>query len=307
MSTPLRHGSYPCSFDSTTINDVRSVAYNSGVTNMIAIPGGAVTAALIAANYADPKITITTGDIQTVLSTCTLTAGQSVAAGAWEVQYQKRLAGGTFASSTNHVTLNGTDGFLYWTSISASQDAADGAEGTLELIPLSGGASPGYTAPITENTSQSLAGSPAINSRLALGPVYANGTAVAGVTKVTINSGLKVESGSRASGAIFQTQVSITQRTPTIEIEVLNPAMISTLDSIISAFSGTGVVVYLQKVAATGGGRVAFATTEHVSFSASTGAWNVTGQNVSGMGDVTTTISAQIVGNLSQSLATAIS
>jgi hypothetical protein len=307
MTLPLRHGIYPCSFDTTTINDVRSVAYNSGVTNMIATPGGSVNAALIAANYADPKITFTTGDIQTCLSTCTLTNGQSVAAGAWEVQYQKRTNGGVFTGSTAHVTLNGTDGFLYWTSISASQDAADGAEGTLELIPLSGGASPGYTSPVAENVSQSLAGSPAINSRLALGPVYANGTAIAGVTKVTINSGIKAESGSRASGAIFQTQVSITDRKPTIEIEVLNPAMISTLDSIISAFSGTGVVVYLQKVAATGGGRVAFATAEHVSFSASTGAWNVTGQNVSGMGDVTTTISAQIVGTVTQALATAIS
>jgi hypothetical protein len=33
----------------------------------------------------------------------------------------------------------------------------------------------------------------------------------------------------------------------------------------------------------------------------------VTGQNVSGMGDVTTTISAQIVGTITQALATAIS
>lgn len=307
MTTPLRHGSYPCSFDTTTINDVRSVAVNSAVTNMIAIPGGAVNASLVAMNFADPKITITTGDIQTILATCGVSTGQSVAAGAFEVQFQKRANGGIFAGSGSHVTLNGTDGFLYWTSITATQDAADGAEGTLELIPLSGGANPGYTAPFAANTSQSLAGSPTINSRLALGPIYANGTAVAGVTRVTINPGLTVESGSRASGALFNTQVSITQRTPTIEIEVLNPAMNNTLNPFISAMSGTGVVVYLQKVAATGGGRVAFATTEHVSFSCSTGAWNVTGTNVSARGDATTTIMANIVGTLTTSTGTAIS
>ena len=306
MTTALRHGSYPCSFDTTTINDVRSVQVNSAVTNMLAIPGGAVNVALAAMNYADPKITITTGDIQTVLATCGVTSGQAVAAGAFEVQYQKRANGGIFTSGSNHVTLNGTDGFLYWTSISATQDAADGAEGTLELIPLSGGANPGYTAPFAANTSQSLAGSPTINSRLALGPVYANGTAVSGVTRVTINPGLTVESGSRASGAIFHTQVSITQRAPTIELEVLNPAMNSTLNPFISAASGT-TTVYLQKVAATGGGRVAFATTEHVSFSFSTGAWNVTGTNVSARGDATTTIMAQIVGTLTTSTGTAIS
>lgn len=306
MTTPLRHGSYPCSFDTTTINDVRSVAVNSAVTNMIAIPGGSIRAALVAMNFADPKITITTGDIQTILATCGVSTGQAVAAGAFEVQFQKRANGGIFAGSGSHVTLNGTDGFLYWTSITATQDAADGAEGTLELIPLSGGANPGYTAPFAANVSQSLAGSPTINSRLALGPVYANGTQVVGVTRVTINPGLVIDSGTRADGAIFNTQVSATQGTPTIEIEVLNPAMNNTLNPFISAASSTSTV-YFQKVAATGGGRVAFATAEHVSFSFTTGAWNVTGTNVSARGDATTTIMANIVGTLTTSTGTAIS
>lgn len=306
MTTPLRHGAYVCSFDSTTINDVRSVQVNSAVTNMLAIPGGAVNVALAAMNYADPKITITTGDIQTILATCTVSAGQAVAAGAFEVQFQKRANGGIFVSGGNHVTLNGTDGFLYWTSISATQDAADGAEGTLEIFPLSGGANPGYTAPFAANTSQSLAGSPAINSRLALGPVYINGSAAVGVTRVTINPGLTVEGGTRSDGALFHTQCGITQRAPTIELEVLNPALNNTLNPFISAASGTSTV-YLQKVAATGGGRVAFATTEHVSFAFGTGAWNVTGTNVSARGDATTTIMAQIVGTLTTSTGTAIS
>lgn len=307
MTTPLRHGSYPCSFGTTTINDVRSVQVSSAVTNMLAIPGGSVDVALAAMNFADPKVTITTGDIQTVLATCGVTSGEAVAAGAWEVQYQRRASGGTFAGSGSHVTLNGTDGFMYWTSITASQDAADGAEGTLEMFVLSGGASPGYTSPISASTSQNLTGSPAINARHALGPVYVNGSAAVGVTRVTINPGLTVSGGTRSDGALFHTQCSIDTRMPTIELEVLNPALNNTLNPFISAFSGSGIVVYLQKVAATGGGRVAFATAQHLSFSTTTGAWNVTGTNVSARGDVTTTIMAQIVGTLTTSAATAIS
>ena len=294
MTTPLRHGSYPCSFDTTTINDVRSVQVNTAVTNMMAIPGGSISSALNAINYADPKISITTGDIQTIFATCGPVSGQSVAAGAWEVQFQKRVSGGTFAGSGAHVTLNGTDGFLYWTQLTATQDVADGAEGTLELFPLSGGANPGYTAPFAVNTSQSLTGSPAINSRLALGPVYAQGSALAGVTRVTINTGLTVNGGTRSDGALFHTQCSIEQRTPSIEFGVINPALAGTLGPFITAFSGSGIVVYLQKVSS-GGGRVAFATAQHVSISSTTGTWQITNQQVSARGDVVTTVKADIV------------
>jgi len=306
MTTPLRHGSYPSSFDTTTINDVRSVSYNSAVSNMLAIAGGSTDIALSAMNFADPKITFTTGDIQTILATCSAATGQSVAAGAWEVQFQKRLNGGRFAGTGSHTTLNGTDGFLYWTSITATQDAPDGAEGTLELFPLSGGANPGYTSPVVQNTSQSLAGSPAINSRLALGPVYANGSQVVGVQRVTINCGNMVSGGTRSDGALFHTQCSIEKREPTIEVEVINPAIGNTLNPFISALSGSGVVVYLQKVSG-GGGRVAFATTQHVSFSSTAGSWNFVSHSVTGQGDVTSIFRAQIHGPLSFSTGTAIS
>lgn len=301
MTTPLRHDVYPCSFDALTVNDIRSVNVSPSVSHMVMIPGGATRPDGFAMNYADPTISITTGDIATVLGSTGVATGLSVSGATWEIQYEKRASGGTYAGTLSHVTLNGTDGFLYVTSISAEQDSAECASLDATFVALSGGASPGYTAPFSVNTSQTLTGTPDVPLRHALGPVYCNGSLIAGVQSVKIDPGIKHEA-KRSDGGVFPTACVVVEQQPMVEVSVLNPALVdeSTLGPFISALSGSGIVVYLQAVSP-GGGRVASGTGSHVSFTSATGVWAVTSQNGTARGDVVTTFQAKLTAAISVS------
>lgn len=294
MTTPLRHDVYPCSFGDLTVNDVRSVQVTPGVTHMMMVPGGNVIADGIAMAFAEPVVNITTGDVATVIAATGMATGLSVSAGAWEVQWEKRAPGGAYAGSTSHVTLNGANGFLYATSLTAEQDSADGAELACSFMALS---SDGYTAPITVNTSQSLVGTPDVPLRHSLGPVYVNGTLIAGVTSIRIDSGLTIEA-KRSDGGVFPVACMVTKREPMVELSVLNPALIdeAALGPFISALSSTGIVAYLQAVAP-GGGRAAGNSGTHISVSSNTGVWQVTNQQGTAGQDVVTTVQAKLTTN----------
>jgi hypothetical protein len=290
MTTPLRHEIYVSSVDSLTINDMRSVTLSPGVSHLVMIPGGALSPDGIAMNYADPTVNITSGDIATVVAATGVATGL-VGSSAWEVQYEKRASGGAYAGSTSHVTLNGTNCLLYTTSISAQQDAAEGAEIQATLVALS---SDGYTAPFAVNVSQSLTGTPDVPLRHALGPVYCNGSLIAGVTDFKLDTGIKIEA-KRSDGGVFPVTCHVVERQPMVEFSVLNPALIdeSNLGPFISALSGSGVVGYLQAISP-GGGRVAGATGSHISITAATGVWVCTNQQGTARGDVVTTFQAKL-------------
>lgn len=290
MTAPLRHDAYPCSIDSLTINDIRSVTVSPAVSHMVMIPGGARLPDGIAMNYADPTVSFVTGDIATVIGSLGASTGLT-GSSAWEVQYQKRAAGGTYAGSTSHVTLNGTNCFAYANTITAQQDAAEGAELAFTMMALS---SDGATAPFAVNTSQSLTGTPDVPLRHSLGPVYCNGSAIAGVTDVKVDFGHKVEA-KRTGGVLFPEACVIVESQPMVEFSVLNPALIdeASLGPFISALSSSGVIVYLQAVSP-GGGRAAGASGTHISITAATGVWAATNQTATARGDVVTTFQAKL-------------
>lgn len=286
-----RHDLFCWSFDGTTLNDIRNVNENPGVQQMVMTAGGNVTPTSRALSHADPKINITTADLATLLGLVSPSTGLKVSS-AWEGQYEKRADGGVYSGSGSHVTLNGTNGYLCINAINAEQDNVQGADAEVEFHPLS---SDGMSVPVTVNLSQSLAGSPDVPARFALGPVYANGTEIA-ATKANIQFGKKV-GGKRAGGALFLRTVNVEERLPGIEITVIDPTLCdeAKLNYFLGAMSGTGVVVYLLKVNP-GAGRVDGATGAHISFSCASGVWVMTGQQASAQGDVMTTFRADLTG-----------
>ena len=171
----LRHGIFPATFDSLELTQLLDFAIRSGNTKAIITPGGMIDPKAVITAMADPEIALSTGNLG-VLSSVSPTAGLAITS-AGTVRFQKRVDGGTFATSTAHVTVSSSKGFLYPTRLTAQQDDAAGARLELLYKPLS---SSGLAVPLTVNTSVNLdsAEPPAFVNQYFLGPLYIGGSEV---------------------------------------------------------------------------------------------------------------------------------
>lgn len=302
-----RYSVYPSSFvyaAGVSTLDVSQIINHSVRTNSShqeVIPGGNLDRSAVVLVSADPMITFRTGDLKTVLDVVTITAGLNATNGA-TIRYQRRIDGGTFAGGATNYTLTSSKGFLYPTSITASQDDTEGAIVECSYVPLS---SDGLADPVNETASVTFTTPvPAFNQVYHLGPVYHNAAEIEGVTRVTIDPGIQYRAF-RGDGDVFATVGTIIRRSPTITVTTVNLDFTTTIAAQFNAPLAGTLACYFWKATA-GGSRVAAITAGHCKISAATGAFNADNFSVSDNGDGTFDINIMPTGTIAFSSASAI-
>lgn len=271
------------------IYQVKDTSYDPGLTVAQHHYSGGVSPQQSDIVSGDPVVSITSGDIVTILDGIDATAGLAVSAGTVTVPIKNRSAGGLFASGSNHHTLSATHGLLIPVSISASQDEEDGAQIQLEFHAAS---SSGLANPITHNASQA-AGSQTFTAVHDLGPAKVNGTTIVGIKSITVNFGINVNK-QRYSGYPFcqLAGMTINEAIPSIEFEFEDIASLHAFATF-TALSTTCVVYFRKRMS--GGLRVAEATEEHVAFTLTNGIYTL--ESAKGSGRDNYTNSAKVYGH----------
>ena len=300
----MRYTLYTATLNSTTaLVQMDGWSVKPGVQRATIIPGGLIDVAHIGIAGATPSVSLTTRDLSTFLTTITISAGLACTASS-TFALQERLDGGTLnpTSTATHETVTAAKGFVYPTSITASQEGNDGAtlEGT--FIPLWNGT----LNPLVWNTGVAIntLTVPSFASRYFLGPVYHNGTVINGVTNVTVNPGINYTPRAFA-GDPYAKIGSIVTRTPSISFTVTEAAAAGTLTTLFGSAVNTSFAIYLQKGVASAT-RVAAATTQHIKISTTAGDWGADDISVSGNEDGTVTFTVIPAAALACSLASAI-
>jgi hypothetical protein len=281
ITTHERFTSYPCNFDSLTVNHVRNVALSPACTDYLITPGGAVDPQLCAAAFFDPAFSITSGDLATILAAVSPTAGLALST-LTQIQLQQRADGGTFLGAGNHFVGTGYKGFLAVDEISGAQDDKNGASIKLKWW----GLYDGTHAPLTLQSAQNLTGTVAYNALFRMSEVVFEGSKLLGVESVSVKPGLKV-STKRSSGGIYPDVSSIIGRDSTIEIHGTNLAVGSAVGPGVDAIS-SGLTVYFALI--NGSGSV------NVSFTAPSGGYKLQNIGASGTSDAKAGIIAKIAG-----------
>lgn len=297
---PDLHEIYPSKLVSglTTLylNGLDQVDPQPGIETLEAMIAGSVDPQIIATAFAEPKVKVTARDLGTILAAISITNGFAVTTSA-TFQFQKRVNGGVYTSGSAHISLTATGGLLYAEEFGAKQDDKEGADISLTFCPTFDGTN----LPLVVNTAVALAGTPSVAALFALGPVIFEGAQVTGVQSVRVKTGIEVQF-KRADGELYSRIVVIVKRKPTIEIELLNQALAATL-----TLGGTypitsGITAYLQKVVP-GGGRVAYATAEHISVTAAAGAYKLESLSGSKADNAMLKLTVMPTGTLSMSAA----
>lgn len=277
----MADGVYDAVLGALTLKQVSNTTYSEGKTVIAATKSGDVDPAQYYANRAEPKATFESTDIAGVLGGISVTAGLSISSGTITIPYRKRAQGATFAGSSAHVALSGTNGLLIPTSFSSSQDQ-EASTVSLELWFRS---TDGATDPVTSATGASLA-SQSFNVSYDHGPVLVNASEVAEVTGFTVNPGIEVRA-KRYQGLPFPTALYIVQRRPTIDLEFEDFDDAEAFVGTVTAMSSCAC--YMRKLA-DGSSHVAEATAEHVKFSFTDGIVTLETLSASGTEDGTATV-----------------
>lgn len=255
---------YDAPFGGTTIRQIRGTDFSQNVQKFVERYSGGLDPQLIAVLSAEPKINVRTGNLA-CLSSISPTTGLAVtSSGTIVFPWQARASGSTFVSGSNHYSLSSTLGLIIPQTITASQDAQEGATLALEFMAAS---SDGATNPVAINGSVALASQAFVASH-GLGPVVADGTTIGGLKSSTVTFGLSA-STDRYSGLPFAgiDGIFLGERDPMLEIEFENKATAVTLGMLSAA---TTVIAYYRKFA-DGSTRVTNNTSEHVAVTFSGG------------------------------------
>lgn len=209
-------------------------------------------------NGSNPAATFTSMDVATILAANTANfanAGLQVSSGSLVFPLRIRSAGSTYAGSGAHTTISSANGLIIPRSLSVPGKGAASID--LECLFES---TDGRTIPLTTTTNASLSNG-SFNAMYRLYPCSVNGSAVAGVSNVTVNFGITVENNGDLDGFIYPTEHYITQTDPTIDITFKDEAAFETYGPLFTA--QTAAVINLQKMAA-GSTVVDVATEEHI-------------------------------------------
>lgn len=280
---------YPAVFDGTYINQLDSVDPAPGVEDLIAQAGGTVYPSANAMAFADPRVKLSSRDVQSVLAGVGLLSGKAVSTLA-KIQYQKRANGGIYNGNNVHVSLSSTVGFLYIEEFGAQQGAKEGADISLSYVALYDGTN----APLVVNINQALGGSPAVNAVHQLGPVVLEGAQLLGVQKWRFKTGIEF-TVKGADGEQSARIGSITKQMAQIEIEGHNLTILNSTGFFKQKMT-SGLTCYLQKVDPAQGA-IAYGTGGHISLSATQGNYSVTGISGSKGDSAVSKITVNILNN----------
>lgn len=282
MATSTTYSLFPASFvhagGTLNLQQLQDVGLQPDARKALVIPGGALDAGAVLMPMAEPRARFVTRDLTTLLGTVSLLTGLACT-GACTLRYQKRTNGGTFATSTSHVTLAGSSGgFVSVDEITAEQDAQDGCRANCSFWPFS---SDGITVPIapTDSVDFDAASQPAFTSAFFLGPAYLDSTEIDGVVGCTIRSGINFRL-LRQGGEPHQRTGHIVERTPEIRLRILKVNYLTTM-GLFGAALGASLKVYMAK-GVHGGARVSYGSSVHLKVTVSAGDWTPDSVQVAG-------------------------
>lgn len=279
-----RHGIFPASFDSLDVAQIGSASIQNGNSKSMVTPGGALDTAAVIQAFADPRCALDTQNLG-VLSTVSPTVGLAVST-AFAFRYQKRVDGGTFATSTAHTKVGGTKGFLYPSRLRVKQDDPEGAQLELAFVPLYDGTN-AVLVPANSQNFDSGVPVPAFTAIFYQGPFYLAGSQIDGVTGFEVDFGIEYRPV-RNDGDVYARSGFIVRRRPQIQVTLNNVAYLATRGFFGSAYTSAGVALYYWK-GVHGGDRVAAATGQHVKISSVTGEMSADDLSVRDNGDGTHT------------------
>lgn len=299
-----RYSVYPATVTSdSTDYDFRqmdSYSFAPNTSKTAYIPPGSLDVANVGLAKAMPMHRFSTRDLVTAFTNISPTVGLDIDGGA-TFRYQQRLCSNGFDTTAVHVGRSVNAGFLKMANLSASSDDTDGAMLQLELYSTS---SDGLTAPDTKAASQnfSAVSTPTFTSRFFFGPVYLDGSKIAGVERVSIDFGLNCEA--KTFDLVYPQCYTIVSRQPRITFSGTNAAIDAAISSFINDNGGT-LAVYFRK-GVHGGARVADATTSHAKVSFTSGEYSVDDESITNNGDGTFSFTTIPTGTLAISVASAI-
>lgn len=177
---------YDATLGALLLRQIRSTSYEPNVQHRTARAAAALAPAEIGVLGSRPQVTISSGDLDSIITNLSMTGGLYINAGTIIVPFINRIEGGSFKGATAHTTLSGTKGLLLPNSFSARQGDEDGAGCDLILHMLS---TDGELSPVTVNINQTLIAS-AFVAQYEFGPVSVNGVQVNKAISVAVNPGL---------------------------------------------------------------------------------------------------------------------
>lgn len=277
---------YDANLGAFTLKQVRSCSYSGNPQCVHDYTSGGVAPAATYMVQATPQTQFSSGDLAGVIAGFTSNDNLFVQAGTIAIPWNLRANGGTFAAGSSHDKITATDGLFVAQSFSASQGDADGSSVSIQGYFHKTG---GLTAPTGTTTSQSLSAA-AYNATHQLGPGLVNGSAVSGITRVTVNTGISVEA-ELVDGGKYPVAHYITRRAPTIDVTGRYMTLMTALGPIFTTM--TAAVFYFRK-RADGGTLVADDQSEHLSFTFADGI--VGCETVSGSGNSAGEVTLRLYG-----------
>ena len=248
---------YQATLGSLTLRQVTSSNYSANAQPIAGTASGSLDVAQYYGGPGQPSAVLESEDIGSVMAISNvLTAGIPVASGTISIPWQKRAAGATFASGSNHETVSAADGLIIPTSISCQQD------GNATVSLQCAFSSPTGVNPVTVNANQSLSAE-TFQGLFGLGPGSINSNTISELLGITINPGITIEPQG-ANGSLFPTAIYITQRRPSMDFTFRDFADVAA--NFGSVFTvGTAAIAYLR--ARSGTGYASNASEAHLKFS----------------------------------------
>lgn len=240
-----------------TISQIESSGLSNNATQSQGFSSGSTVADALYLDHAEPSFSLTSSDLYTILDEIDLSTGLCLSSTTISLPYGKQGCAGDLGDG-NHTVISGTTGFATIQSISATSDGK-AATASVECCLLS---TNGSTIPITSVSNGNLAATSMVNT-YRMAKVTAGGSAVSGLTAVTINPGVAYTKRSTDIG-IYPTHTYIDRVMPTIDLTFENEAALASFGPLYGDLSA--LIVYLQKKA-DGGTVVAAATTGHIAIS----------------------------------------
>lgn len=249
MAGTNEYTNYPAQFQGGATWNLRQVgsgSWSGGQAEDAVIPAGLHRRDAVITASAMPMLSFDSTDLTTILTNITdISTGYACTSGA-EIYYQQRSLGAKFESGSAHLKLESTLGQLLLDSISASGN--NPAQASLTYHDLYDGS----TNPSVPTASSALgATTPAFVSQFYRGAVTVNGTAVDGITDVSVDFGLQV-SKPIYCGDFFPRTISIVSVTPIITVTTDDLA--EWPSKITNAYGATytNTIVYFRRGAAGG-------------------------------------------------------
>lgn len=242
---------------SMTISQVESSGFTANATISQGYSSGSITADALYLDKSEPSVSVTSSDLATILAGIGFESGLCLSSSTITIPLAKQGCAGELGDG-NHFALSATAGFAVIQSITGSSSDAN-ATATVECCLLS---SDGFTIPYSISDTADLDATSFVNS-YRMAKMSVNGSAVSGLTQVTINPGLGYSKRS-TDGSVYPTHTYLDRAVPTIDLTFENQAAVNAFGPLIK--DNTALIVYFRKKS-DGGTVVAAGTAGHIAIS----------------------------------------